>query len=145
MSEFTKNGASFDFDTFTTNKHHIIKVLGLQKDKAIMDNLAANLQPFVSNAIKAATELPTESCTSRCHDSLKVSFQINAAIKGLQQKYNKIIKNFDTSKPGKVLVTYWKVELPEGQAPTDEAPDWEYVRNLVEGRMPHQIQYKLFL
>jgi hypothetical protein len=44
-----------------------------------------------------------------------------------------------------VLVTYWKVELPEGQAPTDEAPDWEYVRNLVEGRMPHQIQYKLFL
>ena len=42
-------------------------------------------------------------------------------------------------------VTYWKVELPDGQAPTDEAPDWEYVRNLVEGRMPHQIQYKLFL
>ena len=74
MSEFTKNGVSFDFDMFTTNKHHIIKVLGLQKDKTIMDNLAANLQPFVSNAIRAATELPTESCTSRCHDSLKVSF-----------------------------------------------------------------------
>ena len=97
------------------------------------------------NYIKAATELPTESCSSKCHDSLKGPFQINAAIKALQQKYNKIIKNFDSSKPGKVIVTYWKVELPEGQAPTDEAPNWEYVRNLVESRMPHQIQFKLFL
>jgi hypothetical protein len=30
------------------------------------------------------------------------------------KNYNKIIKNFDSSKPGKVIVTYWKVELPEG-------------------------------
>ena len=34
-----------------------------------------------------------------------------------------------------MVVTYWKVELPDGQAPTDEAPDWEYVRNLVESNM----------
>lgn len=102
------------------------------------------IQPSVINPIKPANELPTEVCSSKCPESLKGSYKINAAIKALQQKYKTIIKNFDTNKPGKVNVTYWKVELPEGQAPTDEAPDWEYVRNLVEGSMPHQIQFKLF-
>ena len=37
LSEFTKNGVSFDFETYTKNQHHFIKVLGLQKDKAIID------------------------------------------------------------------------------------------------------------
>jgi hypothetical protein len=85
------------------------------------------LQPYLINLInsfKAATELPTEFCSSNCDESLKEPFEINAIIKALYQKYNKIIKNFDTSKPGKVLVTYWKVKLPEGQAPTDEVPNW---------------------
>ena len=140
FSEFTKNGEKFDFDTQTTNQHHIIKVIGLQKDKAVMDKLAK----AIKEAIKEATEIPTEACSSKCQDSLKAPFKIQAAIEELKQKYNKIIKKFDTSKQGKVLVTYWKLQLPEGQAPTDEAPDWEYVRNLVEGSMPHQIQFKLF-
>jgi hypothetical protein len=83
LAEFIKNGASFDFDTFTTNKNHIIKVLGLQKDKAIIDELATTLQPYVLDSIKAATELPSESCKSKCEESLKVPFKINAAIKGL--------------------------------------------------------------
>jgi hypothetical protein len=52
-------------------------------------------------------------------------------------KKDKIIKDKDFKKPGKVIVTYWKLNLPEGQAPTDEAPDWKYVRNIVEGSMPH--------
>ena len=58
-------------------------------------------------------------------------------INALKQKYHDIIKEFDTTKPGKILVTYWKIDLPEGQAPTDQAPDWEYVRNLVEDSIPH--------
>lgn len=72
-----------DFDTLITNKHHIIKVLGLKKDKAIIDKLAATLQPYVIDSIKTATELPTEVCSSKCHDSLKGPFKINAAIKAL--------------------------------------------------------------
>lgn len=79
-----------------------------------MDKLSSVLHRYVFTSINAATELPTEVCSSRCHDSLKGPFKIKAAIKELKQKYNKIIKDFDISKPGKVSVTYWKVELPEG-------------------------------
>jgi hypothetical protein len=121
----------------TTKHHHIIKIQGLRKDKALMAQLATVLHPYVINAISYVTEPPTEVCSSSCHEQLKRSLKINAAIKALQQKYNKIIKDFDITKPEKVNVTYWKLELPEGQAPTDEAPNWEYVRNLVEGIMPH--------
>ena len=83
MSEFTKNGVTLDFDTLTNNNHHIIKVLGLQKDKAIIDKLGAILKPYVLDSIKTATELPTEACSCRCQDSLKGPFKINAAIKAL--------------------------------------------------------------
>lgn len=104
--------------------------------------LAAALNSYVTSSLKSE---PTEVCTSMCHNSLKGPSKINDAIKTLQKKYNKIIKDFDTSKPNKVVVTYWKVELPEGQAPTDQVPDWEFVRNIVEGSIPYQAQYKLFL
>ncbi len=80
LSQFTKNGEKFDFDTFTASQYHIVKVRGLQKDKAIMDMLSSALQPYVINQIKAATELPTEFCSSKCHDSLKGPFKIIAAI-----------------------------------------------------------------
>ena len=72
-----------DFDTLITNKHNVIKVLGLKKDKAIIDKLGATLQPYVIDSIKTATQLPTEVCSSKCHDSLKGPFKINAAIKAL--------------------------------------------------------------
>lgn len=68
MSEFTKKGVTLDFDTLTTAKHNIIKVLGLQKDKAIIDKLASTLHPYVVDSIKTATELPTEVCFSKCDD-----------------------------------------------------------------------------
>ena len=42
-------------------------------------------------------------------------------------------------------VTYWMRELPQGCSLNDEDPDWEYVKNIVEGSMPHQIKYKLQL
>ena len=100
---------------------------------------------YACDIFKPAYEPPTEVCSSYCHVPHNGLFKINAAINALQQKYNKIIKDFDTTMPGKVVMTYWKVELPDGQAPTDQNPDWEYVRHLVEGSMPYQIQFKLCL
>jgi hypothetical protein len=76
LSEFHKNGVRFYFDTYTNDKHHIIKVLGLQKNKAIIDQLTSTLQPFVINSIKTATESPTEVCSSKCEESLKGPFKI---------------------------------------------------------------------
>lgn len=67
------------------------------------------MQPYLINSFKAATELPTETCSSKCDESLKGHFKINAGIIALMQKYNKIIKHVDVSKSGEVLVTYWKV------------------------------------
>jgi hypothetical protein len=84
-----------------------------------MDQLATALDAFVNNWIKDARELPTEVCTSTCLEYLKTPHKLNASIKVLQQKYNKIIKDFDTSKHGLLIVTYWKLELPKGQNPTD--------------------------
>lgn len=65
-----------------------------------MNQLAAALYNYAVNWIKAARELPTEVCTSSCLESLKATHKINATIKALQQKYNKIIKDYDTSKDG---------------------------------------------
>ena len=42
-------------------------------------------------------------------------------------------------------VTYWMKKLPQGRIPTDEDHDWEYVKSIVEGIMPHLIKYKLQL
>ena len=42
-------------------------------------------------------------------------------------------------------VTYWMKKLPQGRNPTDDDPDWEYVKNIVEGSMPYQIKYRLQL
>jgi hypothetical protein len=134
LLEFTRNGEKFDFETRSIKNYHVIKISGLKKDKAVMYLLAAALNSYVIGSVKSE---PTEVCTSMCHNSLKGPSKINDVIKTLQKKYNKIIKEFDTNKPNKVVVTYWKVELPEGQAPTDQVPDWEYVRNIVEGCIPH--------
>jgi hypothetical protein len=62
-----------------------------------MDRLAGVLYAYVLNWIKNRTELPIEVCTSTCLESLKAPHKIEASIKALQQKYNKIIKDFDTS------------------------------------------------
>jgi hypothetical protein len=35
-----------------------------------------------------------------------------------------------------IEVTYWKIYLPQGTLPTEEKPDWEYVRSKVEGELP---------
>lgn len=72
-----------------------------------------------------------------CQDSLKGPSKIKEVIKTLQKKFNNIIKDYDISKPNKVVVTYRKVELPKGQAPTDQIPDWEYVRNIIEASIPY--------
>ena len=167
LQKYTTNGVKVVFETQTTSKHHIIQVNGLQKDKAVVDKIANSLQGFVNSeikpqpptptpptpptptpptpVIKPAPGLPTEVFTSTFDESLKGPFKIKEAIKVLKQKYNKIIKDIDFKKPGKVIVTYWKFKLPEGQAPTDEAPDWHYVRNLVEGSIPHQILIQFFI
>jgi hypothetical protein len=63
----------------------------------------------------------------------------------LQQKYLKVIKEFDSNKTGEVSVTYWMRDLPEGSSLTDDDPDWVYVKKIVEGNMPHQIKYRLQL
>lgn len=36
-------------------------------------------------------------------------------------------------------------KLPESRKPTDEDPDWEYVKNIVEESLPIQIKYRLQL
>ena len=69
----------------------------IQKHSATMDRLAGVLYAYVLNWIKNRTELPIEVCTSTCLESLKAPHKIEASIKALQQKYNKIIKDFDTS------------------------------------------------
>jgi hypothetical protein len=97
LSEFTQRGEIFDFDTFTLNKNHIIKIQGIQKHNATMDRLAGVLYAYVINWIKNTTELPIEVCTSTCLESLKGTHKMNASLKALQQKYDKIIKDFDTS------------------------------------------------
>jgi hypothetical protein len=107
--------------------------------------MITTLRPFVSDLIKDVIDLPTEVCTTKCAEHLKRSFDISNAIKALQQKYFKIIKEFDATKSDEVSVTYWTRELPEGCRLTDEDPDWEYVKNIVEGIMPHQIKHRLQL
>jgi hypothetical protein len=107
--------------------------------------MTTTLRPFVSDLIKQVIDLPTEFCTTKCPENLKNSFNISNTIKGLQQKYFKIIKEFDATKYDEVSVTYWMRELSEGCSLTDEDPDWEYVKNIVEGSMPHQIKLKLQL
>ena len=107
--------------------------------------MITSFRPFVSDLIKGVIDLPTETCVSKFPEHLKRTFKISNAIKALQQKYFKIIKEFDSTKPGEVSVTYWMRDLPEGSSLTDEDPDWEYVKNIVEGYMPHKIKYKLKL
>lgn len=90
-------------------------------------------------------QLATEVCSTECPDHLKVQFNISKIIKALQQKYSSIIKEFDDTKSNEVSVTYWMKQLPEGRKPTDEDPDWEYVKNIVEESLPLQIKYRLHL
>lgn len=81
-----------------------------------------------------------------CPDQLKGPSGIKGALLELQQKYNKIIKCFDTDIPGKVSVTYWMVKLPTGQQSSDKKQlDWTDVRTLVERKLPEKIELKLSL
>jgi len=107
--------------------------------------MITTLRPFVSDLIKDVIYVPTEAYTTKFPEHLKRSFKISNALKALQQKYFKVIKEFDSTKTGEVSVTYWMRDLPEGSSLTDEDPDWEYVKNIVEGSMPHQIKYRLQL
>lgn len=92
------------FEAFTTIKNIKIQVHGLQKDKAVVDNIANKLNTFLISEIKSsqatqptphiqstppipvikpAAELPTEVFTSTFDESLKGLFKIEEAIEAL--------------------------------------------------------------
>ena len=64
-------------------------------------------------------------------------------LRKLKERYNKIIKSFDVSKQGKVEVVYWKVTLPDDRIATEANPDWDFVKNEVEGIIPHYLDVHL--
>jgi hypothetical protein len=89
------------------------------------------------------TELPTEVCETKCIDNFKKQFKVEENLRKLKERYNKIIKSFNVTKKGLVEVVYWKVTLPDDKVASQANPDWDFVKNEVEGIIPHQLNVHL--
>ena len=141
----------FDFYVKSNDENHFVQVRCQRKYEDSLELLIANLTSFVSDILNRLDQIneknsvPTKVCNSMCSDNLKIQFNIPDTIKALQQKYFNIIKEFDATKSEEVSVTYWMRQLPKDCKLTDENHDWEYVKNIIEESMPHQIKYTLQL
>ena len=93
--------------------------------------------------LATSLEPPTETISTNCLEFLKTYFKVEDRLQQLKSKYPNFIKAVDLSKKYLVEVTYWKIQLPESILPTEERPDWEYVRTMVEGEIPIIVRVEL--
>lgn len=83
------------------------------------------------------TEPPTEVFETKCFDVFKGEFKVEENLRKLKERYSKIIKSYDVTKKGRIEVVYWKVSLPDAVLATSANPDWNFVKNEVDGIIPH--------
>ena len=120
-----------------------MQIRGLKKDQDVIDKVTADLEKFIAEELVKFTEPQREKITTKCFENLKNNFKVGDKLKALQNQYPKIIKSFDVSKKDGISVEYNKIELPDDIIPSAYNPDWNFVRNEVEGIIPYSVALHL--